>query len=62
MKFSLASALLLLGSVAAFSPTFGAPRTPVSLKSTAEKVYTFAKSEEIFAEAKNVRTTRSGRI
>lgn len=54
MKFSLASALLLLGSVAAFSPTFGAPRTPVSLKSTAEKVYTFAKSEEIFAEAKNL--------
>ena len=56
MKFSLASSLLVVGSVTAFTPIFGAPRASVGLKSTAEKVYTFAKSDEIFTEAKEVST------
>ena len=56
MKFSLASTLLVVGSVTAFTPIFGAPRASIGLKSTAEKVYTFAKSDEIFTEAKEVST------
>jgi hypothetical protein len=57
MKFSIASSLLLVSSATAFAPTFGAPRTSTTLMSTAEKVYTFAKSDEIFAEAKEVSAT-----
>jgi len=53
MKFALASALML-GSAAAFSPAaFSKPST--ALKSAVEtELYTFEKSEEIFAEAKNL--------
>lgn len=58
MKFAFACAFLA-GSAAAFSPTFATRASAGSaLKmSTAEetKVYTFPKSEEIFAEAKEVR-------
>ena len=54
MKFTVAAAFLA-GSAAAFSPVF-ATRGPAGLKKSAveTEVYTFAKSEEIFAEAQTV--------
>jgi hypothetical protein len=54
MKFTVAAAFLA-GSAAAFSPVF-ATRGPAGLKMSAveTEVYTFAKSEEIFAEAQTV--------
>jgi len=56
MKFSAASLFLLSSSAAAFSaPTFGAPRSSaLKMTATETQVYTFAKSEEIFAEAQEV--------
>jgi hypothetical protein len=57
MKFSLAASLLALGSASAFVAPQGAfARSPVSrsMADTATEVYTFEKSEEIFAEAKTV--------
>ena len=55
MKFAIATAVLA-GSAAAFSPVF-ATRSSLALKMSAvdTEVYTFAKSEEIFAEAQTVR-------
>ncbi len=53
MKFGLALSLLT-GSAAAFSsPTFMARNTALN-SAVSEEVYTFAKSEEIFEEAKTV--------
>lgn len=54
MKLTVAAAFLA-GSAAAFSPVF-ATRGPTGLKMSAveTEVYTFAKSEEIFAEAQTV--------
>lgn len=51
MKFALAS--LLIGSAAAFSASPSAGYS-TALRSTVTETYTFTKSEEIFAEAKNV--------
>jgi hypothetical protein len=57
MKFTIAAAFLA-GSAAAFSPAF-ASRSSTGLKMSAVEtdVYTFAKSEEIFAEAQTVSTS-----
>ena len=58
MKFAagVTTALLAMGSASAFTPSQAA-RASSSLSSTAaEPVYTFTKSEEIFAEAQEVRT------
>lgn len=59
MKFSVAASLLALGSASAFVAPQGAfgARSPVArnMADTATDVYTFKKSEEIFAEAQNVR-------
>lgn len=52
MKFAFATAFLV-GSAAAFAPSFGT-RSASSLKSTATETYSYAKSEEIFNEAKTV--------
>jgi len=56
MKFSAASLLLLAGSASAFSSPAFAPRSSLALKMSVVQTptYTFAKSEEIFAEAKEV--------
>jgi len=55
MKLALAS--LLIGSAAAFSSPSFVARTSAMHMSTeaASEVYSFAKSEEIFAEAQEVR-------
>ena len=53
MKFGLALSLMA-GSAAAFnSPSFVARNTALN-SAVSEEVYTFAKSEEIFEEAKTV--------
>jgi len=52
MKFAFATAFLV-GSAAAFAPSFGT-RSASSLKSTATETYSYAKSEEIFNEAKTL--------
>jgi hypothetical protein len=55
MKFSLATALLMAGSAAAFTTTPSFARSSALKMSTVtETTYTFAKSEEIFAEAQTV--------
>ena len=54
MKLNVALSLLLSSSVQSFS-THGASRQTTFLQSTtATPTYTFAKSEEIFAEAQTV--------
>jgi len=60
MKFAagVTTALLAMGGVSAFAPQSvnGARSSTSSLSSTVtEPVYTFTKSEEIFAEAREVR-------
>ena len=54
MKIALASAMLIGSAVAFSGPSFGRPAS--ALKSTEAKteIYTFEKSEEIFAEAQEV--------
>jgi hypothetical protein len=56
MKFSIATALLMAGSAAAFTTTPSFARSSALKMSTVTDTptYTFAKSEEIFAEAQNV--------
>jgi hypothetical protein len=59
MKFSSAALLILAGSVAAFSSPAFTPRTSttvMSMSAVQTPTYTFTKSEEIFAEAKEVST------
>ena len=53
MKLAFATALMA-SSAAAFSPSFSAPNTALKMSAVETEVYTFDKSEEIFAEAKNV--------
>lgn len=54
MKFTIAAAFLA-GSAAAFSPAFATHSSNALKMSAVEtEVYTFAKSEEIFAEAQTV--------
>jgi hypothetical protein len=57
MKFSAAALLLFATPSAAFAPLQVAAKS-TAMHSTAEKskTYTFAKSEEIFKEAQDVRT------
>lgn len=57
MKLSLAVSLLLASSTAAFAPQpFGARGSALHSTTVADTpTYTFAKSEEIFAEAQTVR-------
>lgn len=57
MKFSVAASLLALGTVSGFVTPQNAFARSVShsMADTATEVYTFAKSEEIFAEAQTVR-------
>lgn len=57
MKFSLAAlAALSLSSASAFAPTAAnLANTALHMSAVESKTYTFAKSEEIFAEAQNVR-------
>lgn len=55
MKFALGATLCFAAGAAAFAPSKAFGRTS-SLSSTTDAVYTFTKSEEIFAEAKEVRT------
>lgn len=53
MKLGLAA--LLIGSAAAFAPAAtGVQRSALSMTATGTETYTFTKSEEIFAEAKEV--------
>jgi hypothetical protein len=56
MKFSSAALLMLAGSTAAFSSPAFSPRssTAMSMSAVQTPTYTFTKSEEIFAEAKEV--------
>lgn len=56
MKFSIATALLMAGSAAAFTTTPSFARSSALKMSTVTDTptYTFAKSEEIFAEAQNL--------
>jgi len=56
MKFSAASLLVLAGSAAAFSSPAFTPRSSsaMSMSAVQTPTYTFTKSEEIFAEAKNL--------
>lgn len=58
MKFTTASVLIVAvlgGDASAFSAAPAAPASSTALRAaTATDTYTFAKSEEIFAEAKNV--------
>ncbi len=58
MKFSSATLLILASSVAAFSFPAFSPRTStvMSMSAVQTPTYTFTKSEEIFAEAKEVST------
>ena len=53
MKLAFATALMA-SSAAAFTPSFSAPNTALKMSAVETEVYTFDKSEEIFAEAKNV--------
>jgi hypothetical protein len=53
MNFAFGITALLTVGASAFAPATSNVRSS-SLFSTAEKTYTFAKSEEIFAEAKEV--------
>jgi preprotein translocase subunit SecE len=53
MKFAIGITALFAVGASAFAPSKAFARS-TSLSSTAEKTYTFAKSEEIFAEAKEV--------
>jgi hypothetical protein len=53
MKFTLAS--VLIATASAFStPSFNAQNTALKMSAVETPLYTFQKSEEIFAEAKNV--------
>jgi hypothetical protein len=57
MKLALASAFLV-GSAAAFAPTFATrPSSALKMSTVETPTYTFAKSEEIFAEAQQVSTS-----
>ena len=66
MKFSLAVTALTFTGAAAFTPrSLGArAETAAHMSAVESKTYTFAKSEEIFAEAQGVRYIRveQGRI
>ena len=53
MKFAVGITALLVAGASAFAPAKASARSS-SLSSTAEATYTFAKSEEIFAEAQEV--------
>lgn len=56
MKLAFASALLV-GSATAFTPAFGTrPNSAMKMSAVDTEKYTFAKSEEIFAEAQEVST------
>jgi hypothetical protein len=53
MKFALAS--VLIATTSAFStPSFNTKNTALKMSAVETPLYTFEKSEEIFAEAKNV--------
>ena len=53
MKFALAS--VLIGTAAAFSsPSFVAKSSALKMSAVETELFTFAKSEEIFAEAQTV--------
>jgi hypothetical protein len=54
MKFAVGIATLLAVGASAFAPVQTAARSSSLSSSTATETYTFAKSEEIFAEAKEV--------
>lgn len=56
MKFAVGITALFAVGASAFAPVQTAARSS-SLSSTATETYTFTKSEEIFAEAKNVCVT-----
>ncbi len=53
MKLAFATALMA-SSAAAFTPSFSAPKTSLMMSAVETELYTFEKSEEIFAEAQNV--------
>jgi len=53
MKLAFATALMA-STAAAFSPSFSASSTALKMSAVETDVYTFEKSEEIFAEAKNL--------
>ena len=54
MKLAFAIALMA-GSAAAFSPSFStSTSTALKMSAVQTELYTFERSEEIFAEAKNV--------
>ena len=57
MKFTLAVTALTLTGAAAFTPRSlaGRSETAVRMSAVEASTYTFAKSEEIFAEAQGVR-------
>lgn len=57
MKFAVGATALFAAGATAFAPTHATARSS-SLQSTAESTYTFTKSEEIFAEAKEVRNRK----
>lgn len=56
MKFAagITTALLAVGAASAFAPQSLAAKSATSLNVATEPVYTFTKSEEIFAEALEV--------
>ena len=53
MKLAFATALMA-STAAAFSPSFSTSSSALKMSAVETEVYTFEKSEEIFAEAKNV--------
>jgi hypothetical protein len=59
MKFSAAATLLALGTASAFvaPQAYGRSSVAQSMAATETPVYTFEKSEEIFAEAQTVSTS-----
>lgn len=60
MKFVFACTLALTASVGAFAPNTAFARSSARSMSAVETpTYTFTKSEEIFAEAQDVRNVRS---
>ena len=59
MKFAFGATALLAVGASAFAPIKATARTSSLSSTTTSDVYTFAKSEEIFAEAKEVGTALS---
>jgi len=54
MKFGIATIALLAGSAAAFNPAFATRSYGLKMSAVDSETYTFTKSEEIFAEAKEL--------